>query len=125
MSSNWSFLLWGNRWHYTVYVSLLTARHSLFACQSELRVQLQTKYPYQWLGLKFLAEGQSCRASRGGPQGGCLLGNQTRDFVAVFFIGTPRSSELGSATNEKTQAVGPGFGFLVAGAGLEPTAFGL
>jgi hypothetical protein len=42
-----------------------------------------------------------------------------------FFIGTPRSSELGSATNEKTQAVGPGFGFLVAGAGLEPTAFGL
>ncbi len=31
----------------------------------------------------------------------------------VFFIGTPRSSELGSATNEKTQAVGPGFGFLV------------
>jgi hypothetical protein len=46
---------------------------------------------------------------------GCLLVNQTRDVVAVFFIGTPRSSELGSATNEKTQAVGPGFGFLVAG----------
>jgi hypothetical protein len=45
---------------------------------------------------------------------GCLLGNQTRDSVAFFFIGTPRSSELGSATNEKTQAVGPGFGFLVA-----------
>ncbi len=50
---------------------------------------------------------------RGGPLLGRLLGNQTRDFVAVFFIGTPRSSELGSATNEKTQAVGPGFGFLV------------
>jgi len=42
-----------------------------------------------------------------------------------FSIGNPRSSELGSATNEKTQAVWPGFGFLVAGAGLEPTAFGL
>ena len=36
----------------------------------------------------------------------------------VFSIGNPRSSELGSATNEKTQAVWPGFGFLVAGAGL-------
>jgi len=31
----------------------------------------------------------------------------------VFSIGNPRSSELGSATNEKTQAVWPGFGFLV------------
>jgi hypothetical protein len=57
--------------------------------------------------------GQIAALARGGPLRGCVLGNQTRDFVAVFFIGTPRSSELGSATNEKTQAVGPGFGFLV------------
>jgi hypothetical protein len=30
-----------------------------------------------------------------------------------FFNGIPRSSELGSATNEKTQAFGPGFDYLV------------
>ena len=59
--------------------------------------------------------GQIAALARGGPLLGCLLGNQTRDFVEDFFIGISRSSELGSATNEKTQAVGPGFGFLVAG----------
>ncbi len=31
-----------------------------------------------------------------------------------FFIAIPRSSELGSAINEKTQALGPGFVYLVA-----------
>ena len=30
---------------------------------------------------------------------GCLLGNQTRDFVADFLIGILRPSQLGSATN--------------------------
>ena len=69
--------------------------------------------------------GQIAALARGGPLLGCLLGNQPRDFVEDFFIGISRSSELGSATNEKTQAFGPGFGYLVAGAGLEPTAFGL
>jgi hypothetical protein len=56
---------------------------------------------------------QDCRASRGGPQVGCLLGNQTRDFVADFLTGFLRRSELGSVTNEKTQAFGPGFVYLV------------
>ena len=37
--------------------------------------------------------------SRGGPQCGCLLGNQTSDVVADFLIGILRPSELGSATN--------------------------
>jgi len=57
--------------------------------------------------------GQIAALARGGPLLGCLLGNQTRDFVEDFFIGISRSSELGSATNEKTQAFGPGFGYLV------------
>ena len=70
-------------------------------------------------------EGSLAARSRGGPQGGCLLGNQTRDFVADFLTGFLRRSELGSVTNEKTQAFGPGFVYLVAGAGLEPTTFGL
>jgi hypothetical protein len=48
------------------------------------------------------------RAIRGGRiaalraadlEGGCLLGNQTRDFVADFLIAILRPSELGSATN--------------------------
>ena len=55
-----------------------------------------------------LVGGQIAALARGGPLLGCLLGNQTRDVVAVFFIETPRSSELGSATNEKTQAEGLG-----------------
>ena len=48
---------------------------------------------------RLVARGQSCRASRGGPQWGCLLGNQTRDFVADFLIAILRPSQLGSATN--------------------------
>ena len=52
--------------------------------------------------------------SRGGPQWGCLLGNQTRDFVADFLTGFLRRNKLGSVTNEKTQAFGPGFIYLVA-----------
>jgi hypothetical protein len=37
--------------------------------------------------------------SRGGPQWGCLLGNQTRFVVADFLIAILRPSQLGSATN--------------------------
>ncbi len=37
--------------------------------------------------------------SRGGPQWGCLLGNQTRDFVADFLVDILRLGQLGSATN--------------------------
>ena len=44
-------------------------------------------------------------------------GGFTRQAIPLrgmgFFYSPFRSSELGSATNEKTQAVWPGFGFLV------------
>jgi hypothetical protein len=44
---------------------------------------------------------------------GAYLKTKPATASRFFFIGTPRSRELGSTTNEKTQAVGPGFGFLV------------
>ena len=40
---------------------------------------------------------------------GCLLGNQTRDFVADFFTGILRPSELGTTTNKKPRPLGLGF----------------
>jgi hypothetical protein len=59
--------------------------------------------------LSFEGLGQSCRASRVGPQGWCLLGNQTRDFVADFLAGILRPSQLGTATNKKPRPLGLGF----------------
>ena len=46
--------------------------------------------------------------------GGAYLVTKPATSSRRFFIGIPRSSELGSATNEKTQAFGPGFVYLVA-----------
>jgi hypothetical protein len=45
------------------------------------------------------------------PRGGAVLGTPTRGSCAAlgFFIFNRRSSELGSALNEKTQAVGLGW----------------
>ena len=57
--------------------------------------------------------GRIAALARGGPLFGVLTRKPNPRRCRVFFIGISRSSELGSATNEKTQAVGPGFGFLV------------
>jgi hypothetical protein len=57
--------------------------------------------------------GHIAALARGGPLTGVLTRKPNPRRCRCFFIGTPRSSTLGSATNEKTQAVGPGFGFQV------------
>ena len=44
-------------------------------------------------------QGQNCRLRAADLEGGCLLGNQTRDFVADFLIAILRPSQLGSVTN--------------------------
>ena len=67
-----------------LYVRIVAVRHFSSACQSEFRAQLQTKDPYQWLGLKFFAEGSLAALRAADLKGGAYSVTKPATSSRIF-----------------------------------------